>query len=99
MRSRFARCRASRRSARSSVSTVRSVSVHRRRPGVADRTNTGPLAALAPPLPPSELIPLEPGLFLERNPYMRVSTPILFSDIKDGRARYLRQTRVARRVE
>ncbi|MBF6600230.1 MAG: beta-lactamase family protein [Dehalococcoidia bacterium] len=62
-------------------------------------TNTGPLAALAPPLPPSELIAVEPGLFLERNPYMRVYTPLRFSDIEDGRARYLRQTRVARRVE
>jgi CubicO group peptidase (beta-lactamase class C family) len=60
--------------------------------------NTGPLADVMPQLPPSDLIAVEPGLFLERSPIGRF-VPVTFSGGDDqGRALYLYATRVARRV-
>ena len=60
--------------------------------------NTGPLAGVMPQLPPSDLIAVEPGLFLERSPIGRF-VPVTFSGGDDqGRAPYLYATRVARRV-
>ncbi len=60
--------------------------------------NTGTLGSLMPQLPASDLIAVEPGRFLERNPLGRF-VPVTFSGTDDqGRAMYLYATRVARRV-
>jgi CubicO group peptidase (beta-lactamase class C family) len=61
--------------------------------------NTGPLASLDPRMLASELVPVEPGLFLDRNPWVGAYQPVVFSGMEDGRMRYMQATRVARRVE
>ena len=36
-----------------------------------------------------DLLPVEPGLFLERNPYMGIYAPVTFLQFEDGQPRYI----------
>jgi hypothetical protein len=45
------------------------------------------------------MTPVEPGIFLERNPYLNVYAPVAFTHIEGGRARYMHASRIARRAE
>jgi CubicO group peptidase (beta-lactamase class C family) len=60
--------------------------------------NTGPLAALNPTMPPSDLYPVEPGLFLERNPWLGVFQPVRFIDEGGVPAYVFASYRLNRRV-
>jgi CubicO group peptidase (beta-lactamase class C family) len=65
---------------------------------ISQVTNIGALSDLDMQLPPMELFPVEPGLFLERNPWVGIFTPVRFLGMEGGKAQYYFATRAARRV-
>ncbi len=64
----------------------------------AKYTGSGALSDLQIDQPPYDLIPVEHGLFVERNPYTGTYAPVTFSGFENGRPRFIEATRVARRV-
>jgi CubicO group peptidase (beta-lactamase class C family) len=63
----------------------------------AHTVNTSPLSPNEVQFPPSPLIPVEPGVFLQRDP-TGLFSPVTFSGFRDAKPAYLAMSRVARRV-
>lgn len=60
---------------------------------------TGALAALSPPTPAVDLIPLSETVFLQKDAYTDNYGPVVFSQFEDGRPRYLWAMRASRRTD
>jgi CubicO group peptidase (beta-lactamase class C family) len=65
----------------------------------ARTSNTTALAALNAQMPAVDLIPVSETVFLQKDAYAEIYTPIVFSQFEDGRPRYLWSTRASRRVD